>query len=277
MGQCKLALIQMDCELLAKEKNVAKATKLVEEACREGAEFICLPEAFNTGYYSGNIAGVVALAEPIDGPTVTGFQEMALSKQVHLVVPFIHEVAPGCCQNAAALINNRGEVLGTYAKTHPVGDEPNHFKRGEDYPVWETKFGKVGMLICYDACFPEAARLLALKGAELVIVPSAWRASYYFVHWWNLNLACRALDSLYFVAAVNRCGPSGSEKFAGCSQVVNPLGEVLATCSVDEERILYQTIDFDQVEKERAFNTVLRDRHPQDYGILSSMDTLQTF
>ena len=74
------------------------------------------------------------------------------------------------------------------------------------YPVFETKLGKIGVVICYDVCFPETVRLLTLAGAELVLVPAAWRASYYFKEWWDLNLACRALDNLVYIAAVNRCG-----------------------------------------------------------------------
>lgn len=102
-----------------------------------------------------------------------------------------------------------------------------------------------------------------------MLVPSAWRASHYFKEWWDLNLACRALDNLLYVAAVNRCGQSGEEIFAGKSQVISPIGEVLAAFDVEEEGILYQEIDLERVAKEREFNTVLTDRHPEDYKILS--------
>lgn len=146
-----------------------------------------------------------------------------------------------------------------------MGDERTYFQRGNEYPVWNTKLGKIGIVICYDVCFPETSRILALRGAELMLVPSAWRASHYFKEWWDLNLACRALDNLLYVAAVNRCGQSGEEIFAGKSQVISPIGEVLAAFDVEEEGILYQEIDLERVAKEREFNTVLTDRHPEDY------------
>ena len=98
---------------------------------------------------------------------------------------------------------------------------------------------KIGVVICYDVCFPETVRLLTLAGAELILVPAAWRASHYFKEWWDLNLACRALDNLVYIAAINRCGLSGDEIFAGKSQLVNPLGERLDSCGVQEEAILY--------------------------------------
>lgn len=104
-----------------------------------------------------------------------------------------------------------------------------------------------------------------LAGAELVLVPAAWRASYYFKEWWDLNLACRALDNLVYIAAVNRCGLSGDEIFAGKSQLVSPIGERIDSCGVQEEAILYGSVDLNRIAKERDFNTVLTDRHPEDY------------
>ena len=138
------------------------------------------------------------------------------------------------------MIDDTGTILGHYSKTHPVGDERTYLQRGTQYPVFETKLGKIGVVICYDVCFPETVRLLTLAGAELVLVPAAWRASYYFKEWWDLNLACRALDNLVYIAAVNRCG-------------------------VQEEAILYGSVDLNRIAKERDFNTVLTDRHPEDY------------
>ena len=209
------------------------------------------------------------MAEPLDGESVTVMRKLAAELSVYLVAPIIYAAANGEVENTAVLINDEGEIEGTYSKSHPVGDERTYFQRGKEYPVWNTKLGRIGIVICYDVCFPETSRILALHGAELMLVPSAWRASHYFKEWWDLNLACRALDNLFYVAAVNRCGQSGEEIFAGKSQVISPIGEVLAAFGVEEEGILYQEIDLDRVAKEREFNTVLTDRHPEDYKILS--------
>ena len=208
------------------------------------------------------------MAEPLDGESVTVMRKLAAELSVYLVALIIYAAANGEAENTAVLINDEGEIEGTYSKSHPVGDERTYFQRGNEYPVWNTKLGKIGIVICYDVCFPETSRILALRGAELMLVPSAWRASHYFKEWWDLNLACRALDNLLYVAAVNRCGQSGGN-FCGQKSGYQSNREVLAAFDVEEEGILYQEIDLERVAKEREFNTVLTDRHPEDYKILS--------
>lgn len=269
--QYKTAMIQMDCAFLDTKVNTKKAEALIEEAAGKGAALICLPEAFNTGYLGTDIPGMREHAERLDGPTIRVMQAAAKRLGIYLVAPIILLAEGDRVENTAVFIDDEGEILGTYSKTHPVGDERTYFNRGVDYPVWETKLGKIGIVICYDACFPETTRILTLRGAELVIVPAAWRASAYFKEWWDLNLACRALDNLVYVAAVNRCGICGDERFAGKSQVIDPVGRVLAMAGVEEETILYQEIDLDNIAREREFNTVLLDRHPEDYRLLSEL------
>lgn len=258
-------MIQMDCDFLRVESNLRKAESLIEKAAGDGASLICLPEAFNTGYLGSDIPAMKENAETLDGPSVLAMRDLAKRLGIYLVAPIIMRTDTGAVENTAVFINNAGAVEGIYSKTHPVGEERVHLQRGKRYPVWDTEIGKIGIVICYDACFPETTRILALEGAELIIVPAAWRAGYYFKEWWDLNLACRALDNLVYVAAVNRVGKSGEEIFAGKSQVINPVGRVLSMAGVEEETIIYQDIDLDLVEKEREFNTVLTDRHPEDY------------
>ena len=264
----QVALIQMDCEILKVSANLERAETLIHEAAGQGAKLVCLPESFNVGYLSTKVSEMIALAEPQDGPTMSKMRKLARDLRVYLIAPILLSTPEGV-ENTAFLLDDRGEILGHYSKTHPIGAEQVYMHRGNRYPVFDTEIGKIGLSICYDVCFPETVRLLALSGAEVVLVPSAWRASYYFKEWWDLNLACRALDNLIYVAAVNRCGRSGEELFAGKSQLCSPIGEVLCTCGVEEERILYGTIDLKRVEEEREFNTVLSDRHPEDYGALS--------
>lgn len=263
------ALIQMDCTLLDVPANLAKAEGLVRQAAAHGAKLICLPEVFNVGYLGSRIPDMAKLAETEDGPSLTRMRALAKELGVHLLAPILFSTPEGV-ENTAFLLDDQGEILGHYSKTHPVGDERTYLHRGSQYPVFDTKLGKLGVVICYDACFPETTRLLTLSGAEVVLVPAAWRASYYFKEWWDIDLASCALDNLVYVAAVNRCGPSGEEIFAGKSQLRSPLGELLCTCGVEEEAILYGTIDLARIEKERSFNTVLTDRHPEDYLPLSA-------
>ena len=266
----KAALIQMDCGFLDVKGNLDKAERRIREAAANGARIVCLPEAFNTGYLGSRIPDMKAIAEKEDGYSLTRMRALAKELGIYLIAPIIFQ-AEGGVENTAFLIDDQGNILGHYSKSHPVGDEQKNFRRGKEYPVWDTPLGKIGIVICYDACFPETVRLLALNGAEVVFVPAAWRASFYFKEWWDLNIACRALDNLVYMAAVNRTGPSGEEIFAGKSQFADPVGNVMDTCGVNEEAILYGTIEPDRVAREREFNTVLIDRHPEDYVSLSAM------
>lgn len=265
MEQYKLALVQMNCAFGAQEQNRKKAEQYIREAAKKGAALVCLPESFNGGYLGSRILDMKAMAEPLDGPSVSHMRSLAAELHIHIVAPVLYLTENGETENTAVMIDDEGNVVGTYSKTHPVGDERLYFQRGTEYPVWETKLGKIGIVICYDVCFPETARILALKGAQLILVPAAWRASYYFKEWWDLNLSCRALDNLVYVAAVNRCGPSDDEIFAGKSQVIDPTGKVLSAFGVEEEGVLFQEINLAQVKQEREFNTVLSDRYPEDY------------
>ena len=260
----QIALVQMDCALFDVEANLNKAEASIREAAGKGAKVICLPEVFNVGYFGSQIPEMMKYAEDENGPSLTRMKNLAKELGVFILAP-IFFATPDGVENTAFLIDDEGVILGHYSKTHPVGDERTNLHRGNQYPVFDTKYGKIGMVICYDVCFPETVRLLALAGAEVVLVPAAWRASYYFKEWWDINISCRALDDLVWVAAINRCGPSGEEIFAGKTQICDPVGTLVSTCGVEEEAILYGTIDLDRVAKERDFNTVLIDRHPEDY------------
>lgn len=265
----KIAMVQMDCEFLNVTANVEKALGFIEDAAKNGAKLIVLPEGFNTGYLGTRTLDMMEKAETLEGMSITAIRKKAKELKVHIIAPIIYKNPENKVENTAVFIDDEGEILGHYSKTHPVGDERKYLQRGTKYPVFETKLGRIGIVICYDACFPETTRILALNGAEIVIVPAAWRASHYFKEWWDLNLACRALDNLVYVAAVNRCGESGEEIFAGKSQIIDPIGKVITACEVEEEKIIYADIDIDKVYKEREFNTVLIDRHIEDYGIIS--------
>lgn len=264
----KIALIQADFPLFKLDENLQKAESAVREAALNGASLICLPESFNQGYDGTKVSQLIEQAEREDGKSISTICALAKELKVHILAPILWRAPNDGVENRAFLIDDAGTVLGGVSKTHPVGDERTLLQRGNQYPVFETKLGRIGIVICYDVCFPETSRLLVLDGAELLLVPSAWRGNYYFKEWWEINLACRALDNLFFVAAPNLCGKTGREDeyFAGKSQILSPIGEVMASCGVEEETIVYGEIDLSRVKEERAFNTVLEDRHPEDYG-----------
>lgn len=260
----EIALIQMECVFFDTVGNIEKAEKMIRRAAAHGAKLICLPEAFHTGYIHTRIPEMIDCAEIYGEAVLAQMTGLAGELQVFLLVPILF-TALERVENKAFLIDDEGNIVGSYSKTHLTGTEAEYFHRGNQYPVFDTKLGKIGISICYDICFPETIRILALSGAEVVLVPAAWRSGYYYKEWWDMNISCRALDNLLFVAAVNHCGKSGDEYFAGKSQICDPIGKKLAVCTVEEEMILYGTIDLSRVEEERMFNTVLRDRKPEDY------------
>ena len=147
----KLALVQMDCTLFEVQANLDKAEGLVREAAAHGAKLICLPEVFQVGYFGSRIPDMMRYAEPEDGPSLTRMRALAKELEVHILAPILFSTPDGI-ENAAFLLDDQGGLLGHYAKTHPVGDERTYLRRGSRYPVFETKLGKLGVVICYDVC-----------------------------------------------------------------------------------------------------------------------------
>ena len=272
LKEYKLALIQMHSEWGIVASNNDKAERYIRQAAANGSKLILLPEMFHCGIDFTNMRENMDYAERIDGPTLTRFRALAAELNVYILCPVLIDTGTQQWENTAFLLGDQGELIGSYAKTHPVGDERMLLQRGTRYPVFETPLGKIGLSICYDVCFPETTRLTVLNGAEILLVVAGWRGSHYFKEWWDINLKCRALDNLVYVAAANACGPTGdgTEMYAGKSQVVNPIGQVQSMTGVEEETIVYQTIYPDRVRAERAFNSVLIDRHPEDYLEIST-------
>jgi predicted amidohydrolase len=263
----KLALLQLDLEIALVEQNIEKSIEGINEAVSKGANFICLPEGFNTGYDCDRYPEMISVGEELSGSTITKLQKIAREKSIHIVAPITLVVMTGVYENSAILIDDKGDILGSYSKTHLVGEEQLYYKRGTDYPVFKTEFGNIGIVICYDVCFPETTRLLAIKGADMILVSAAWRKDY--ETWWDVTLACRAIDNTVYVGAVNRVGETKNSSFMGKSKVVNPKGEVVVECSGNNEEICLCEIDLNSLNEERQINTVLIDRHPEDYKLLS--------
>lgn len=261
----RIALVQMASDFLDRKANLDRAEMKLREAVSNGAKLVCFPESFDLGYTNTRISELVNHIPETQNLTLTKMCDLAKELNTHILVPTFFRDHSGNVYNAAFLVDDEGAVVGSYFKTHLTPDENNHVTRGMDYPVFDTKLGKIGIAICYDICFPEVCRLLALNGAQLILVPAAWRNSKHYSQWWDLNLSCRALDDLVYVAGINRIGPANeTEEFAGKSQLCSPTGEKLCHCGA-EDTIVYADVDLRCVEEERKSNTVLADRHPLDY------------
>lgn len=262
----KIALVQFEGAICEVEANTAHACDLIAQAAAGGADLVVLPELFSTGY-NLDIVGprILDLAEPIDGPTVTALRTAARENNVYVIagLALVKEQLPAVAFNSSVFIDRAGELLGTFDKAHLWALERFYFRSGNEFPVFETEFGKVGIMICYDMGFPEVARMLALKGAELIVCPSAWCEEDHDV--WNYNTQCRALENTVYLAAVNRYGREDDLYMGGHTRVCSPRGAVMAELEEEAEGILYANLDFSQMKRFRTASPYLRDRRPELY------------
>lgn len=267
--QFKIALVQYQSVLGDLQKNADRAVEMVREAAAKGAKIVCFPEMFNTGYNFQLIGdGFHNCGETIDGHTITRLQKVAKECACYVIAPItLEKKVKGVFYNAAVVIDDEGVVLGDYSKHHLWAAERYYFHAGEDIPVFDTKYGKIGVMICYDAGFPETARVLTLKGAELIFMPSAWRIQDWDM--WNLHIPQRALENTLYVAGVNRFGHEDDLYMFGNSKVADWRGRIIAESKEEKEEIVYAEIDLDQLTKARLDIHYLKDRRPDSYKLLS--------
>lgn len=267
--QFKIALVQYQSVLGDLQKNADRAVEMVREAAAKGAKIVCFPEMFNTGYNFQLIGdGFHNCGETIDGHTITRLQKVAKECACYVIAPItLEKKVKGVFYNAAVVIDDEGVVLGDYSKHHLWAAERYYFHAGEDIPVFDTKYGKIGVMICYDAGFPETSRVLTLKGAELIFMPSAWRIQDWDM--WNLNIPQRALENTLYVAGVNRFGHEDDLYMFGNSKVADWRGRIIAESKEEKEEIVYAEIDLDQLTKARLDIHYLKDRRPDSYKLLS--------
>jgi len=271
----KAALIQMHGDA-QKERNVERAEALVRQAADQGAQVVCLQELFNTIYFCfENDPTYFELAEPIPGPSVDRMAELAGDLGVVIVAP-IYELGPdGERYNTAAVLGPTGDLLGIYRKSGIAaietptlsGDEPYYFKPGDTgFEVFETPFARIGILICYDRHFPEAARILALRGAQVVFVPNA--TSGMSRDLWTLELRAHAVENVYYVGGVNRVGydVDGSPNyFYGSSFFCDPTGRIIVQAGDENEEVVTADLDFSVIEPRREEWGFFRHRRPDLY------------
>ena len=265
--------------------NVARAERLVREAARRGAQIICLKELFNAPYFcKAQQAERFDLAEPIPGPTTDAMARLAKELAVVLVVPIFERQAPGVYRNSAVVIDADGTVMGAYRKMH-IPDDPLFYEKyyfapgdGPGFRVWHTRYATIGVLICWDQWYPEAARITSLMGAQVLFYPTAigWHPSEQQewgeaqVDAWRTMQRAHAIANGVYVAAPNRIGHEdepGTDglTFFGRSFIADPFGRYLADAGGDEE-ILVARCDPALIESTRRNWPFLRDRRIDAYG-----------
>ncbi len=278
-----LGLIQMSCDPDPK-RNLAKAIKRIEQAARQGSQIVCLQELFLSQYFCQTEDHVYFdLAETVPGPTTAIFCKLAKKHRIVIIAPLFEKRAEGLYHNTAAVIDADGTYLGKYRKMH-IPDDPLYYEKFYFTPgdlgfrVWQTRYGKVGVLICWDQWYPEGARIAALQGAEILFYPTAigWhpkeKAQYGKAQHsaWETIQRSHAIANGCYVVAVNRVGhekPAGDDgiEFFGQSFVADPSGQMIIQGSTDREEILLTEIDLHQVKITRTHWPFLRDRRIDAY------------
>ncbi len=282
----RVGLLQCACSP-DPEANLRNALLAAERAAAQGAQIICTQELFRTQYFCQiEDHRNFEFAEPIPGPTTTRFQEFARQRQVVVVVSLFERRAPGLYHNTAVIIDADGSILGRYRKMH-IPDDPLYYEKfyftpGDlGFQAWQTRYGRIGVLICWDQWYPEAARLTALQRAEILFFPTAigWHPAEKAEQGqrqhsaWETIQRGHAIANGCYVAVPNRVGIEGLAgagiEFWGQSFVAGTSGEILAKASPETEQVLVVEVDLRQVETTRTHWPFLRDRRIDAYGDLT--------
>lgn len=278
MREVTIGLIQMSCSKKQKD-NLEKVIKGIEDCATKGAQIIATSELFLSKYFcQGKDDKNFALAETIPGPTTEILGKIAKEKKLVLVVSLYEKTTENKYFNTTVILGTKGEILGKYHKMHIPSLPPDlyaedyYFSKGDrGFPVFKTPYGKISAPICYDQWFPEAARISAVKGAEVIFYPTA-------IGWpdgprkdgpsvnqaeheaWQIMQRSHSIANNVFVAAINRTGKEGNLNFWGTSFVSDPYGRVITKASTDKEENLVIKIDLDLIKEMRKEWPFLEER-----------------
>lgn len=266
------------------EQNVAKALQLTREAAAKGAEIVCLQELFRSLYFCDVEAYEnFGLAEAIPGPTTELFGKLAAELNVVIIASLFEKRAEGLYHNTAAVLDADGTYLGKYRKMH-IPDDPGYYEKfyftpGDlGYKVFDTRYARIGVLVCWDQWYPEAARITSLMGAEMLFYPTAigWAKSQdaatneeQYGAWQTIQRSHAVANGIP-VISVNRVGEEGEMRFWGGSFVANPFGRILYLASHDQEVVQVVEIDKRQTDRYRTHWPFLRDRRIDSYQPIQS-------
>lgn len=287
MNKVNVALIQMSCSADPQE-NLEKVLARIEEAAKQGAQIISTQELFRSPYFCQTETHAnFDLAEPIPGPSTEALSKLAAARSVVIVGSLFERRAPGLYHNTAVVLDADGRLLGKYRKMHipddPLFYEKFYFTPGDlGFRAFDTRYGKIGVLICWDQWYPEGARLTSLAGAQILFYPTAigWqppeKAEYGERQHssWETIQRSHAIANGVYVAVANRVGheltpeghPGEGIEFWGQSFIADPSGQLIAKAGIAEEQILMAEVDFGKLDIQRTHWPFLRDRRIDAYG-----------
>lgn len=266
------------------QRNFAAAVEGIREAAARGAQIVCLPELFRSLYFcQSEDHRYFALAEPVPGPSTEALSALARDLSVVIIASLFEKRAEGLYHNTAAVIDADGRYLGKYRKMH-IPDDPLYYEKfyftpGDlGFKVFATRYARVGVLICWDQWYPEAARLTALRGADILFYPTAigWHPKEKETYGaaqhasWEIIQRSHGIANGCYVVSVNRTGhegdPDGGIEFWGQSFVSDPSGTILAKAAVDRPEVLVTPVDLARIDEQRTHWPFLRDRRIDAYG-----------
>jgi predicted amidohydrolase len=274
----RIAAAQFDPRLNDPARNTARVASLLEQAAREGAALVVLPECALTGYTFASLDEARQAALPADGDAIRAVAGQCRALGLHAVLGTL--LLQGDDVLNAALLIGPGGLIGAYHKAHlPFCGADRYIRRGDTgFPVFDTPLGRIGMLICYDLRFPEAARALALRGADLIALPTNWPTGADSAP--EFTVRSRAFENRVFFAACNRVGEERGARFIGRSCIVAPSGKHLADAAPDGEQIIYADVDLSAARNKRLVVApgefemdFFGDRRPELYGDLAAGGT----
>jgi N-carbamoylputrescine amidase len=285
-NKVNVALIQMSCSADPQE-NLEKVLSRIEEAAKQGAQIISTQELFRSPYFCQTEDHAnFALAEPIPGPSTEALSKLAAARSVVIVGSLFERRAPGLYHNTAVVLDADGRLLGKYRKMHipddPLFYEKFYFTPGDlGFRAFDTRYGKIGVLVCWDQWYPEGARLTALAGAQILFYPTAigWQPPEKEEYGerqhssWETIQRAHAIANGVYVAVANRVGheatpaghPGEGIEFWGQSFIADPSGQLIAKAGIAEEQILMAEVDFGKLDIQRTHWPFLRDRRIDAY------------
>lgn len=267
----KIAGIQMSCSDNT-GKNMKKAEEMARYALENGAKMIVFQQLFHLPWFPAEAdEKAFSFAEAEDGPVISKMKELAREGGAVFVCPIFEKSPEGKFFNTAFVIDADGSVAGKYRKAHvpdiPLWREKFYFSPGDTgFPVFDTRYGKIGVQLCWDVFFPEGFRALALKGAQVVVAPTA--AAFASASKWEKMITSAAIANGIYVFRVNRVGGAERQRFYGKSFLANPFGEIAIEPTGKGDAVVMVEVDTDEVGEARELCNFLGDRRPETYGDL---------
>ena len=271
--KCNVICIQTGPKMDDVDYNLSRMEALFRNAleAHPDTDLVVFPELATSGYQCGERFHQWAETADASSPSIQRMGKLARTYGTHVVfgMPERDPDDPKILYNTQIFLDDHGKLIGQYRKIHLFDSEKKIFTPGDTFKVFDTSIGRIGLFICYDAFFPEAARILAIKGAQLLVNSTNWESPYSYDM--DTVMTARALENTVYLACCNRIGTDTTLSFFGHSRILNPLGQVTSDVEGEVEDFTYASLDYDRAEQmKKDYYTMLTERRPELYGALTA-------